>query len=178
MNQVHLHLLLNHLPIFGSVLGGIVLAYGLWTKSNHTKIAAYILLLISSLGGIITYLSGEGAEEAIEKIQGISKNALEQHEEFAVVGLVAIIVLGVVALIGLYVTSKELKFEKMFSGSALFLTLISFGIFIRLGDLGGEIRHTEISAISNVATQENTVTPVINQAEPEAAPTVPEKDDD
>ena len=32
MNQTHIHLLITHLPIFGSILGGFVLAYGLWTK--------------------------------------------------------------------------------------------------------------------------------------------------
>lgn len=54
MDQTHLHLSINHLPIFGSILGGLVLAYGLWTKSNQTKIAAYYLLIISSIGAGIS----------------------------------------------------------------------------------------------------------------------------
>ena len=76
MNQTHLHLLIAHLPIFGSILGGLVLAYGLWTKSNQTKIAAYILLVISSIGAGISYLTGEAAEEAVEKIQGVAKEMI------------------------------------------------------------------------------------------------------
>ena len=39
MSAVHLHLLINHLPIFGSLLGILVLVYGIWVKSEHTKIA-------------------------------------------------------------------------------------------------------------------------------------------
>ena len=71
MNQTHLHLLITHLPIFGSILGGLVLAHGIWTKSNQTKIAAYNVLIISSIGAVVAYLTGEGAEETVEKIPGV-----------------------------------------------------------------------------------------------------------
>uniref|UniRef100_UPI0040490F08 hypothetical protein n=1 Tax=Flavobacterium sp. TaxID=239 RepID=UPI0040490F08 len=57
MNQTHIHLLITHLPIFGSILGGVVLAFGLSSKSDDTKIAAYILFIISS---VITHKSGSG----------------------------------------------------------------------------------------------------------------------
>jgi hypothetical protein len=83
MNQTHLHLLITHLPIFGSILGVIVLAYGLWTKSNDTKIASYLLFMISSIGAGIAYLTGEAAEETVEHIQGIVESNIKTHEEFA-----------------------------------------------------------------------------------------------
>lgn len=77
MDQAHLHLIINHLPVFGSILGGIVLAYGLWTKTNQTKVAAYILFIISSIGAGISYLTGEAAEETVENIAGVSKDLIE-----------------------------------------------------------------------------------------------------
>jgi hypothetical protein len=40
MDQTHIHLLLTHLPVFGSIIGGFVLAYAIWAKSDQTKIAA------------------------------------------------------------------------------------------------------------------------------------------
>jgi hypothetical protein len=83
MNQTHIHLLITHLPIFGSILGGLVLAHGIWTKSNQTKMAAYHVLIISSIGAVIAYLTGEGAEETVEKIQGVSEKIIDQHGDFA-----------------------------------------------------------------------------------------------
>lgn len=73
MNSAHLHLLINHFPIIGSIIGGFVLGYGIWSKSIQTKIAAYYVLLASTAGAVIAYLTGEGAEEIIENVQGISK---------------------------------------------------------------------------------------------------------
>ena len=80
MSQTHLHLLITHLPIFGSVLGGLVLAHGLWTRSSQTKIAAYNLLILSAIGAVIAYMTGEAAEETIENIQGVATNMIEEHE--------------------------------------------------------------------------------------------------
>ena len=143
MNQAYLHLLVAHLPVFGSIAGAFVLAYGLWTKSNHTKIAAYTLLIISSIGAGISYLTGEAAEETVEKIQGISKTAIDQHEDFAVVVLAALIILGVISLIGLILTLRKTSWIRFVALGTLVISLVSFALVARLAYLGGKIRHTE-----------------------------------
>ena len=58
----------NPSPDLGSILGGFVLAYRLWAKSNQTRIAAYILFIISSIGAVVGYLTGDAAEETVENI--------------------------------------------------------------------------------------------------------------
>ena len=153
MDQTHLHLLINHLPIFGSILGGIVLAHGLWTKSNQTKIAAYNLLMISSIGAVIAYMTGEAAEESVENIQGVSKNLIEQHEEIAVVSLVALIILGVVSFIGLFLTLRKSPLTRIVATITFIISLISFGLIGRTGYIGGQIRHTEINSNSVIQEQ-------------------------
>jgi len=154
MNQTHVHLLINHLPIFGSILGGIVLGHGIWTKSFQTKIAAYNVLLISSVAAVITYLTGEAAEETVENIQGISKSMLEQHEDSSQYALIALIILGVASIAGLYFTSKKSLFTRGLAWATLFISLISFSIIMRTGYLGGQIRHTEINSTAPVLQQE------------------------
>ena len=107
MNQTHIHLLITHLPIFGSIFGGIVLAHGLWTKSDQTKIAAYNLFIISAIGAGIAYLTGEAAEETVENIQGITENIIEQHEDFAIFLLVSLIEVGKYYIGGILLTLKK-----------------------------------------------------------------------
>jgi len=145
MNQTHLHLLLTHLPIYGSILGSIVLAYALWTKSNQTKIAAYIVFIISSLGAGIAYLTGEAAEETVEDIQGIAKKQIEEHEEIAIVALVLLIILGLASIIGLFLTLRKPLLTKTIAWVILFISIISFAVIAWTGYLGGQIRHTEIN---------------------------------
>jgi uncharacterized membrane protein len=153
MNQTHIHLLITHLPIFGSILGGLVLAHGLWTKSNQTKIAAYNLFIISAIGAGIAYLTGEAAEVTVESIQGIAKNMIEEHEDFAVFALVSLIILGVSSIGGLFLTLRKSALTRTAAIVILFISLISFGLVARTGYLGGQIRHTEIANGANVPTE-------------------------
>ena len=146
MNQAHLHLLITHLPIFGSIIGALVLVYGLWTKSNHTKNAAYFIFIISAIGTGVAYLTGEGAEDAVEHIQGVTKNLIEIHEDAALYALISLIVLGGMSVIALIMSRFKTSFIKSTSTIILLFSLISFGLVARTGYLGGQIRHTEISS--------------------------------
>lgn len=150
MDQTHIHLLITHLPIFGSILGAFVLAHGLWTKSNQTKMAAYNLFIISAIGSGIAYLTGEGAEERVENIQGVVEATIKQHEEFALFALISLIILGVASIFGLFLTLRKSKLITTTAFVILAISLISFGLVARTGYLGGQIRHTEISSSNNL----------------------------
>ena len=150
MNQTHIHLLVTHLPIFGSILGGLVLAHGIWTKSNPTKTAAYYIFILAAMGAGISYLTGEPAEETVENITGISKNMIEEHEDFAVYALISFILLGVTSLVGLILNLKKSTLTNSFATLILFISLISFGLVGWTGYLGGQIRHTEINGVTAI----------------------------
>jgi uncharacterized membrane protein len=144
MDLTHLHLMITHLPVYGSILGALILIYGMVTQSRHTKMAAYYVLLISSLGGVIAFSTGEAAEETVENMQGVSRDLIEKHEEFAKFTLGVIIVLVVTSLAGLLVTWKNAKPAKAVSVITLVVSLVCIGMTSRTGYLGGQIRHTEI----------------------------------
>lgn len=145
MSQTHLHLLITHLPIFGSILGGLVLVHGIWTKSSQTKIAAFNLFILSSVGAVIAYVTGEAAEETVENIRGVAENTIEQHEEFAQFALISLIILGVASILGVVITLKKSHLTKTVSTVILLISVISFGLAARTGYLGGKIRHTELN---------------------------------
>jgi uncharacterized membrane protein len=122
------------------------LGYGIWSKSNQTQIAAYGLFIISAIGTGIAYLTGEGAEEAVEELPGVAENLISRHEEFAMFALIGLIVLGAASLLALYVTIKNSTQVKTVALITLFISIVSFGLVARTGYLGGQIRHTEISS--------------------------------
>ena len=144
MNQTHIHLIITHLPIFGSIFGGLVLAYGLLTKTKQTLIDGYILLIISALGAGIAYLTGEEAEETVEKIPGIIKNLIGQHEDSALIALISLILLGLSSIFGIYLVLKQSVSSFKMAFITLVISVISFGVVSYTGYLGGKIRHTEI----------------------------------
>lgn len=155
MDQVHIHLLITHLPIFGSILGAFVLIHGLWTNNTPTKIAAYNVFILSAIGGAIAYLTGEGAEETVENIPGIAENMIEQHEDFAIYALVSLIILGVASLIGIFLTLKKSPATKTTAIIILVISLLTFGLVARTGYLGGQIHHTEIGSGATPSQEQN-----------------------
>lgn len=144
MDSVHLHLLINHLAVIGVFLGSIVLLFAIGSRFRNTFYAAYTLYIISALGAITAYVSGEGAEETVERISGISEAAIETHEEAAFFTLIIFIVLGLMAIGGMLLAHYKLRLKW---GFIILLTgLIALGSAARTAWLGGQIRHTEIQA--------------------------------
>ena len=144
MNLTHLHLLINHLPIIGSILGGFVLAQGIWNKSELTKIAAYNVLIISSIGAIVAYFTGEEAEETIENIAGVMESTIKIHEDFAVYALIALMAVGIFSILGLWATIKQNSYAGILSTVTLVISFVGFGLIAQTGYLGGQIRHSEL----------------------------------
>ena len=147
MNPTHIHLLINHLPVIGSLLGCIVLFYGIWTKSQPTLVAAYLVLLISAAGGGIAYFTGEPAEETVEKLAGINEAAIEEHEEAAKFAIWGFILMGAAALVGLFLSGRSVVTRGRYAIAVMIITLLSFGLAARTGYLGGKIRHTEVHGL-------------------------------
>ncbi len=153
MNQTHIHLLITHLPIFGSILGGLVLLHGIGTKSIQTQIAAYYVFVLSSIGAGIAYFTGEGAEESVEDLQGVVEATIKTHEEFALFALISLTILGVASMAGLFLTYKKSPLTRTTALIILFISIISFGLVGRTGYLGGQIRHTEITNGGSESTE-------------------------
>jgi len=145
MNQTHIHLLITHLPIFGYMLGALVLLHGVGVKSDQTKIAAYYVFILSAIGATVAYLTGEGAEEVVEKIQGVVEESIKIHEDSATVTLISLIVLGTASIIGVYLTFKKSIYTTATAFIILFISIFSFILVARTGYLGGKIRHTEVN---------------------------------
>ena len=141
MNPTHLHLILNHVAIIGTLFAGVVLLIGLLSNSVQTRFASFILLLISSIGGYITFKTGHEAEETVEHIKGISEYVIEQHEELAEKALWFIILLFIASIVGFYAHKKNIAAEKKISWIILLICMISFSIFAYTGYLGGQIMH-------------------------------------
>ncbi|WP_310394199.1 hypothetical protein [Hymenobacter sp.] len=146
MDQVHLHLLINHLPIIGSLLGALVLTFGLWRKSEPTVVAAYGVLMLAALGAGVAQLTGEGAEEAVEHLPGVLESRIERHEEFSEFALVALLAMGALALGGLVLSARRSAHSPRMAALVLLAALVGFGLVGWTGYLGGQIRHTELNS--------------------------------
>jgi uncharacterized membrane protein len=79
MDLTHIHLLLNHFPIIGLIIGAGLFLLSLVTKSDDLKRTSLVILVGIALIAIPTYMSGNGAQEGIKALPGISQSLMETH---------------------------------------------------------------------------------------------------
>ena len=150
MNGAHFHLIVNHLPIVGILIGFLVLITGFLLKKPQVKVTALGIFVFSALASIAAFYSGEGAEEIVERIPGISETLINKHEETAEIFFILILILGGISLVTMFLEIKKSNLSKF---GFILVTLIAFGAGVlakNVGTTGGEIRHTEIRSNANL----------------------------
>lgn len=146
MNGAHLHLLVNHIPIFGVTFGLIAMCWSIFRKSSELRFAAITLFIIAGGFGWLAMETGESAEDLLKTLPEMTKDWIHNHEEAAEVSniLTTITALSAIAL----VTTLKLKsaYTQKIQILVLLFALLSSVAMARTAYLGGQIRHTEIRA--------------------------------
>lgn len=142
LNPAHWHLIVNHLPITGSIFALLFLAYGILLKSEAVIRATYWLLALIAVFAVLATQTGEGAESFLLDAKLANKDIIELHVQASDTAQWAMIVVGLVALSSLFIQRlKTLRSTPIF---VFILLLIAASLMARAGLLGGEIMHKEI----------------------------------
>ena len=160
MNATHIHLLLNHFPIVGTLIGSGLLVWGIIKNQNNYKAIASFILVLMAIIAIPVYLTGEPAEESVEKLAGVSDSIIELHEDAAALAIWLMIITGIAALLAMVSNWQKRKFTKTAFFSVFILSVLSFASMARTGYYGGMIRHSEISNEATVIMQQDNLNPV------------------
>jgi uncharacterized membrane protein len=152
MNDAHLHMVVNHFPIIGTIFGFGILVFGLIFKNKTLQNTSYVLFIVAAIFGALSMGTGEGAEELVEDMPNIGKQIIHEHEELAEKLALLLYVLGTLSLAGLYLNFKNHTKAKLLSFLILVIAAASLFLAQKVGTSGGEIRHTEIreNAITTV----------------------------
>ena len=150
MNNAHLHLLVNHLPTVGLLIGTLVLITGLILKKTEVKLTALAVLILSALTSIVAFYTGEGAEEVVENMSGISETLIHTHEEYAESFFTLTLILGGISLTTFIAELRKFNFSKYLVILCM-LVAIADGVLAKyVGNSGGEIRHSEIRSYAKM----------------------------
>jgi uncharacterized membrane protein len=144
MNGAHFHLVVNHLPIIIPMAALIVLILGLIIKSEVVKRTAYFLFVVGAICTMPAFASGEGAEEMVENLPGVTEQLIHEHEEKAEAFALFNYALGLISIVAVWASWKQKSFAKWLSILILAMALVVIFKGREVGTSGGEIRHTEI----------------------------------
>ena len=164
MTGVHIHLLLNHLPVIGTIVALLLLAFAVQRRSVPLTRASLALFALLAVVGLAVYLTGEPAEHVIEDIPGLRESThdfIEEHEDAALFATWLLGAVGALSLGGLIVYRKRPEgIPRRFAVIVLILSLFPTVAMIRTAYLGGLIRHTEIrgGAVQDTILHEDGIT--------------------
>jgi hypothetical protein len=147
MTATHLHLVLNHLPLFGLLAAMIPLGVGL---ARGTRELLLVGLLMGALFGAVTpvvVFTGEEAEESLEEFLDSDSLAwLETHEERAEVAAPVVYAAAILCLLGLAALVKDRtpRLQRPVGGVCALGLCLSLAALGWVGQAGGQIRHPEL----------------------------------
>lgn len=148
MTLAHIHLLLNHFPIIGSVIGLGLLLLALVRNNDDLKRASLEVLFVIALLTVPAYLSGDVAQQVISERPEVSQALIAAHQDAAVMALVFMQITGALAWLGLWQYRRgapAVQLRRTLS-AVLVLSVLTVAVMAHTGNLGGEIRHPEIVA--------------------------------
>jgi uncharacterized membrane protein len=143
MSIVHLHLLLNHVPVIGAMFAVLLLAFALLRNSNDLTKSAFVIFSLLGAVAVVVFLTGGSAEETVEKLPGFSESLTERHEDVALVATILMAAFGVLTLLALWVYRRRVL-PRGIAVTGLIVAIGVSGVMGYTANLGGQIRHTEI----------------------------------
>ena len=147
MNAPQIHLMMNHIPVIGVLFVGLTLVVGLIARSGPILRLGLATLVLAALAAIPVFMSGEPAEEAVEKIAGVSHETIGSHEDMARGAMFALELLALVTLVAL-LRYRRRPVPVRFAMIVLVAVVALSGGLAWTAHLGGQIRHPELAGAS------------------------------
>ena len=155
MNYAHLHLLLNHIPIVGSLVGLGLLLISIFGKNQDLRRASYIIFAAVALMTIPTFVTGFGAQQMVK---GPSVDAfIYRHEGSALLSFWFMELTGTLALIGLWQSQTTSHPTRGNLAAVVIFSLLTTVLIARTGYTGGDIHHPEIRPAGEVTVGQPTI---------------------
>ena len=156
MNDAHLHMIFNHLPIIFPIVGIIILIGGFLTRSEIVKRTAFLVFILGAIFTIPAFNTGEGAEEIVEEIgTKIDHHFIHEHEELAETFALLSYALGFISIVALWSNYTKKSFSNLIAILVLAGSFVVVFFAQKTGTSGGEIRHTEIRKGQAVSATKN-----------------------
>jgi uncharacterized membrane protein len=166
-NFAHLHLLLNHFPIIGTMVGLGLFVLSFIEKNQDLRRASYIVFAAMALIAIPTFLTGYSAWILI-KGPGLNADPLiARHQGSAMLSFWFMEFTGAFALVGLWQTQRLSRLPRWNVAAVLVLSVFTVALMARTGNTGGDIKHEELrDASAKTVVTEGPIGAMFHAVEP------------
>ena len=133
ISATHLHAMAVHFPIALLITGFLSELASFIFKKSFFRQAAFCLLILGTLGTIVSYLAGNSAGDGME--EGTLGKAMELHEQAATIALWLTVFTAVI-----YLATAFFKYQKNWARiTSVILFAAVIAAIARTGYLGGQL---------------------------------------
>ncbi|RPI69157.1 MAG: hypothetical protein EHM43_02680 [Ignavibacteriae bacterium] len=144
MDPVLMHLVINHVPIIGTILALGIVIVAMLIKNDTVKKTGLILFVAAGITIYPANFTGEEAEEKIEHNAGISEDQIHEHEEAAETSMTLMSIAVVLALLHLFNRPSTTSFQRLVFAAYLVTALAACTFVGIAGHEGGKIMRPEL----------------------------------
>jgi hypothetical protein len=141
----HVHLLLNHFPTIGMILGTGLLLVSFIRRNEHLRKVSFEIIFLIALATLPVYVSGQAAAEALQGQQGVSAEAIVMHNDAALGSFILMEIAGFFAWLALWRMRRIGRLTAGLTYTVLVLSMLTLATVSRAANIGGDIRHPEIA---------------------------------
>jgi uncharacterized membrane protein len=143
MNWAYFHLVINHFPIIGMLIGTMLLLAGVLFKNQGIQISGLGTVVFATLVAIIAYMTGDSAEVAVRNLPDVARSLISRHENIATVSMYVVFPAGLIAALTLFSVWKKEGYFRFLVIMSLVLSFLGSAAMVYTGRTGGHIRHNE-----------------------------------
>ena len=150
LNFVHIHLAINHSPLYSELFAFFLMLLGITRKNRTLATAGLVLCIVAALCGVTADLTGDQAKDIIAKappIAGVEKALIEPHDSAATNFLIVASITGALALVALYLGRGGRVRPPWSEWLVTVLVLVSLVLAGYTALLGGRIHHPEVRSL-------------------------------
>lgn len=151
-SAVHIHLALNHSPLYAELFALCLLMFGLLKSRREFVTAGLVVSVIAALCAIGADLTGDGAADYFKNakppVAGVDTTLVRDHDDAAGKFLVAACVTGGLAIVALFIGHRRGAPPRWMEVLIAIAILLSLLMVSYTALLGGRIHHQEVRAVA------------------------------
>ena len=140
----YVHVLLNPIPVYGTLCGILALIVALILRSRPAQVVAYVIVVLATLS---VWPVSEYGEHAYDRVYSMSNSDaqkwLDVHVHRADRGVYVFYATALVAAVALILPSFRPRTQTALAVATLVLAIAALAVGGWISHAGGKVRHTE-----------------------------------
>lgn len=140
----YVHVLLNPIPVYGTLCGILALMVALILRSRPAQIVAYVIVILSTLSA---WPVSEYGEHAYDRVYSMSNSGAQQwldvHVHRVDLGIYVFYATALVAAVAIVLPRFRPRTQTPLAIATLVLALVALATGGWISHAGGKVRHSE-----------------------------------